>query len=51
MINEKNIYRDLYQHRWMVGGGGGGGGPTDANKQSVSAVRASGGFPGNVKRK
>ena len=55
MINEKKnfdcelvewplICRDLYQHRWM-------GGPdanTDRLKQSISAVRASGGFPGNV---
>ena len=57
MISGKNIFwlgagfkcavicRYLYQHRWM-------GGPdanTDRLKQSISAVRASGGFPGNAK--
>ena len=58
MNNEKNIFfycelaewplicRDLYQHRWM--------GDPDATpdlwKQPFSAVRASGGYPGNVVR-
>ena len=53
MVNEKNdctlvewavICRDLHQHRWM----GGQYANTDRGKQSISAVRVSGGFPGNV---
>ena len=55
MINEKKnfdcelvewplICRDLYQHRRK----GGADANTDRLKQSISAVRASGGFPGNV---
>ena len=40
------ICRDLYQHRWM----GGSDANSDRLKQSISAVRTSGGFPGNVFR-
>ena len=55
MINKKKIFfdwelvewavicRDLYQHRWMWGPDAN----TDRLKQSITAVRASGGFPGN----
>ena len=55
MINEKKeffdcelvewplICRDLYQHRWM----GGPDATSDRWKQSSSAVRVSGGYPGN----
>ena len=40
------ICRDLYQHRWM----GGPDATSDLWKQPFSAVRASGGYPGNAKQ-